>query len=388
AHGIELAKLAPDTESKLRAVLGEDADIGNPLDTKRTLPTQQYMGCVETLCAAPEIDLLLLAEELPREAGVARKVANFTALETWIGRAGKPVAMFSPITFRETDYMIGLRDQLAHVPLMRDIGKTFRAIAALTKAGSGKPEPAEAAARPAPPALALDCRRRAAALAGRTGLSEVESKALLRAYGIPLPPEEIASSAGEAAMAAARIGFPVVLKAVSAEVPHKSDAGLVILNLANADDVRTAAERLRRRCGELGAAFEGLLVARQMSGGVEAVLGIHRDPEMGPVVMVGMGGVWLELFKDVAFAPPALNRERALAAIAGTRMARLLEGYRGGRGGDVDALADAMVSLGRLALDLGDVVEAVDVNPLLVMETGVCALDGLVVLQPPAGGPI
>jgi hypothetical protein len=83
-----------------------------------------------------------------------------------------------------------------------------------------------------------------------------------------------------------------------------------------------------------------------------------------------------------------LNRERALAAIAGTRMARLLEGYRGGRGGDVNALADAMVSLGRLALDLGDVVEAVDVNPLLVMETGVCALDGLVVLQPPAGGPI
>ncbi|HEY7384451.1 MAG TPA: acetate--CoA ligase family protein [Beijerinckiaceae bacterium] len=386
AHGIEVAKLAPDTESRLRDVLGEDADIGNPLDTKRTLPTEQYMGCVETLCAAPEIDVLLLAEELPREAGIARKVANFRALEKWVGRAGKPVAMFSPITFRETDYMIGLRDQLAHVPLMRDIGKTFRAIAALTKAGGAGPEPAAAAARPAPPPLVADYRRRAAALTEPVALSEVESKALLGAYGIALPPEAIAASPEEATVAATRIGFPVVLKAISAEVPHKSDAGLVVLDLTNGEDVHAAAERLRRRCGELGAAFEGLLVAKQMSGGIEAVLGVHRDPEMGPVVMAGMGGVWLELFKDVAFAPPGLSRERAIEAIARTRVARLLAGYRGSPPGDVNALADAMVSLGRLALDLGDVIEAIDINPVLVMQTGVCALDGLVVLKPPAGG--
>lgn len=385
AYGIEVAKLAPDTEGKLRAVLGDDPDIGNPLDTRRTLPTDKYMGCIETLCAAPEIDLLLLAEELPREAGIARKVANFTALENWIGRAGKPVAMFSPITFRETDYMIGLRDALAHVPVMRDVGKTFRAIAALTRAGRGEGQPV-AVARPAPPPLAADYRRRAAALTGPAALSEVESKALLAAYGIPLPPEEVASTAEEAVSAAARIGFPVVLKAVSAEVPHKSDAGLVVLNLTDAEEVRAAAERLRPRCGELGAPFQGVLVARQMRGGLEAVLGIHRDPEMGPVVMVGMGGVWLELFKDVAFAPPGLSRERALEAIAGTRMWRLLGGYRGVRAGDVNALADAMVALGRIALDLGDVIEAVDVNPLLVMEEGVCALDGLVVLKPPTGG--
>jgi acetate---CoA ligase (ADP-forming) len=386
AYGIEVAKLASDTETKLRGVLGEDADIGNPLDTKRTLPTEKYMGCVETLCAAPEIDLLLLAEELPRESGIARKVANFTALESWIARAGKPVAMFSPITFRETDYMIELRDQLAHVPLMRDVGKTFRAIAALTRASADARNTAASEERRECPPIVADYRRRAATLTGPTALSEVESKVLFRAYGIPLPPEELVSSGDDAASAAARIGFPVVLKAVSAAVPHKSDAGLVLLGLTTTGEVHAAAERLKRRCEEIGAPCEGVLVAKQMRGGVEAVLGIHRDPEMGPVVMVGMGGVWLELFKDVAFAPPGLSPERALEAIAATRMSRVLGGYRGSRPSDVTALADALTSLGRMALDLGDIIEAVDVNPLLVMEKGVCALDGLVVLKPPSGG--
>ena len=383
AHRIEIAKLAPDTEMKLRGVLGEEADISNPLDTKRTLPTGQYLGCVETLCAAPEVDLLLIAEELPREAGIERKVANLRALENWIEKAAKPVALFSPITFRETDYMIDLRHELAHVPLMRDVGKTFRTIAALTRAEFDRSETA-APLHQVPPPLATAWRGRAAALGGRVTLSEIESKALLAAYGIPLPPEELASSPEDAVSAAVRIGFPVVLKAVSAAVPHKSDAGLVVLGLTAAEDVRAAAERLMARCEELGASYEGVLVAKQMTSGFEAVLGIHRDPEMGPVVMVGMGGIWLELFRDVAFAPPGLCRKRALKAIAGTRMFSVLGRYRGGRSGDVDALADAMVSLGRLALDLGDIIEAVDVNPLLVMETGGCALDGLVVLKPQA----
>jgi succinyl-CoA synthetase beta subunit len=292
------------------------------------------------------------------------------------------VAIFSPIAFRETDYMIGLREQIGHVPFLRDVGKTFRTIAALTTARPARNASSLAPRDPLP--VAAQWRQRAAALADTAALSEVESKALLAAYGIPLPPEEVVASPDEAAAAARRIGFPVVLKAVSAAVPHKSDAGLVVLGLTSPEDVRAAAERLVRRCAELRAPLDGVLVAKQMIGGVEAVLGIHRDPEMGPVVMVGMGGVWLELFKDVAFAPPGMDRARALEAISKTRMARLLAGYRGNRPADVVALADAMVSLGRLAQDLGDALEAVDVNPLLVQESGVFALDGLVVLTPPA----
>jgi acyl-CoA synthetase (NDP forming) len=386
AHGLAVATLSDATEAKLREALGEDADIGNPLDTKRTLPSSQYTACIETLCADPEVDLLLVAEELPREGGIERKVANLKALEARIGGFEKPVAAFSPVTFRETDYMIGLREEISHVPLLRDIGKTFRTIAALTRAGAETDR--SAAALPGRPTggSAARWRARAEGLSGPTALSEVESKVLLSEYGIPLPPEGTASTADEAVRMAAGIGFPVVLKVVSAAVPHKSDAGLVILGLATAEAVRAAAERLARRCEELDVPLEGILVSKHMSGGLEAVLGIHRDPEMGPVVMVGMGGVWLELFKDVAFAPPWLDRERALGAIAETRMARLLAGYRGRGAGDVEALADSMVSLGRLAMDFGDILESVDINPLLVQNNGVYALDGLVVMKPSAAG--
>ena len=189
-----------------------------------------------------------------------------------------------------------------------------------------------------------------------------------------------------AANAAMHIGFPVVLKAVSAAVPHKSDAGLVLLGLEDVDAVRAAAETIAARCAKIGAPLEGILVASQMRDGVEMVLGVHRDPEMGPAVMVGMGGVWLELFKDVAFAPPGLGRERALETIAMTRASKLLAGYRGGAERDVPALAGAMVALGRLACELGDAIEAIDVNPVLVRSKGegVVALDALVVLRPPA----
>ena len=134
----------------------------------------------------------------------------------------------------------------------------------------------------------------------------------------------------------------------------------------------------------MGVTLDGMLVAKQISGGTEVVLGVQRDVEMGPVVMFGMGGVLVELFKDVSFAPATLDREQARAMVRATRAGAMLDGFRGRKPGDIDALCDALVSLGRLARDLGDVIEAVDVNPLLVREQGVVALDALVVLRPPA----
>ena len=182
--------------------------------------------------------------------------------------------------------------------------------------------------------------------------------------------EAVVQDADAAVAAAARIGFPVVLKAVSASVPHKSDAGLVLLNIDNEAAVRAGVATLAERCAKINAPLEGVLVAKMLKDGVEMVLGAQRDPEMGPVVMVGMGGVWLELFKDVAFAPPGLGRARALEAIATTKASKLLAGYRGSPARDVEALADAMVALGVLANELGEIIESIDVNPLLVRSKG------------------
>src|SRR5213075_310743 len=139
-------------------------------------------------------------------------------------------------------------------------------------------------------------------------------------------------------------------------IAHKSDAGLVLLGIEDESALAEAVPLLRRRCESAGAPLEGFLVARQVTGGIEMVLGVQRDPEMGPVVMVGAGGIWLELMRDVAFAVPRLDRARALAAIRRLAAAGRLEGHRGSTG-DIIALADAMVAVGRLACDLGDALE-------------------------------
>ena len=133
----------------------------------------------------------------------------------------------------------------------------------------------------------------------------------------------------------------------------------------------------------MGEELEGWLVAQQVTDGVEMVIGAHRDPEMGPAIMVGMGGVWLELIKDVAFSIPPISNEKARDMIAQTHAGRLLQGYRGSPALDVGAVVRAIVALGRIATDLGDVVQSIDVNPFMVMPDGQggMALDALVVLQ-------
>ena len=330
-----------------------------------------------------------VAEEAPRAAGIERKERNFAALNDFVAReATKPFAVFAPVTLAESDHMRALRARCSAFPWMRDLGKTLRAVAAIARA-QGLDPPAPRGLKPERAALVAGVKARARALRRPTPLSEPESKALLAAYGIVGPSERVVETPEAAAQAARAIGFPVVVKAVASAVPHKSDAGLVILDLRDAEGAVEAARVITQRCAALGVPLEGLLVARRIEGAVEMALGLHRDPELGPAVMVGMGGVWLELFQDAAFAPPTLDHAGARAAIARTRAATLLGGYRGGAAGDVDALADAMVALGAMAQELGDSLEAVDVNPLAVLPLGrgVVALDALVALRPPGANP-
>ncbi|HEY8578851.1 MAG TPA: acetate--CoA ligase family protein [Beijerinckiaceae bacterium] len=379
ASGAVFPALEARTHERLRAAL-PDAEPATPFDTKRTLPTDVYMACVQALHDDANIDAVLLAEELPRAPGVERKLKNFQALDAWLANApGKPVAAFSPVALRETDYMRDTRLGLTRTPWLRDLTKAMRVVARLADEDLPPLAPPPPAAERA--ALVARVRARAAAADDLLPLAEGESKALLAAYGLRMPEEEIVADGEAAVAAAARIGWPVVLKGVSAAVPHKSDAGLVLLNLQDAAQVRDAARTIAERCAALGAPLEGVLVARQMTGGVEMVVGLHRDPEVGPVVMVGMGGVWLEVFSDAAFGPPGLDEARARRMIERLKAARLLAGYRGAPAGDVGALARAVVALGAMAVELGDCLESVDVNPILVRPDGAFALDGLVVLR-------
>jgi acetyltransferase len=179
----------------------------------------------------------------------------------------------------------------------------------------------------------------------------------------------------------------VVLKAVCATLAHKSDVGAVQLDLRDAEALRSAWARIEANLAAHGFAdaLEGMLVAQMVSGGLELVMGVHRDPEMGRVIMGGSGGVLLELVRDVAFAAPPLNLAKAHDLIARTRAGALMKGYRGSGALDAQAYAQALVALGRLAADLGDVLESIDVNPFLLLPQGGMALDALVVLRPPGG---
>ncbi len=389
-HGVMLAVLSPSTNAAIHAALDEDVTPTNPLDTRKTIPTAAYMACIDALARSGDADLVVTIEELPREAGIARKVANLTALDRWAaarGEAMAPVAALSPLAFADTAYMTELRAQLPHLPLLRGLDTTMRMLGRLTgvRPSGSDTNPRTNVQAPAI-AMAADGVRPAGS--DTRTLSEPESKRLIAGSDIRTPREEVAATPTEAAIAARRIGFPVVLKAVSAAVPHKSDAGLVMLGIEDEAAARAAAETLQARCRSTGAPLEGILVAEQVMGGIEMVLGITRDAEMGLVLMVGLGGVWLEVLRDVAFTSLDIDRDAALAAVRRTKAWRLLDGFRGAPRRDVAALADAMVALARLGAELGDGLQSIDINPIVVLNDGqgAVALDGLVVLQSRPGG--
>ena len=394
-HGVTLAAVTAAAASGIAKALGAEQEASNPLDTKRTLPTDTYMACVDAVGRSDACDLLVMLEELPREAGVARKVANLTALDAWAGHHGDEhgdevgdgraaVAVLSPLAFADTGPMRELRGKLPHLPLLRGLDTVLSLLARLPDTAATRTSPLE---KLRPPPQRRDALALARTLEGPTPLSEPQSKVLLAVYGIRSPREEVVATPEAVVAAAGRIGYPVVLKAVAADITHKSDAGLVITGLSDNRAVQSAAATIVTRARAVGARLDGILVAEQISGGVEMVLGMSRDPEMGPVLMVGLGGVWLEVIGDVAFVPTDVDREGALAAIARTKASKLLAGYRGAPAGDVGALADAMVALGQLVRDLGDAVHSIDINPIVVLPAGegAVALDALVVLQPTGG---
>ena len=213
--------------------------------------------------------------------------------------------------------------------------------------------------------------------------SEAEAKRLLAAAGIEPVPEEACADAASAVAAAGRIGFPVVMKILSPDIAHKSEIGGVLLDVADEAGVRTGfATLLERAAARAPAArIEGVLVARQIKGAVEMALGIFQDPVFGPVAMVGLGGIFIEVLKDVAFRRCPFDATEAGRMIRGLRGFPLLDGARGRPKADVAGLARALSALSSFAVAAGPRLRAVDVNPLLVLPVGAYAADAVVELD-------
>jgi succinyl-CoA synthetase beta subunit len=216
---------------------------------------------------------------------------------------------------------------------------------------------------------------------GRSALSEHESKQLLSSFGIPVTSEVIAADAAEAASSAATIGFPVVLKASGANLSHKTEVGGVALNLGTGEEVRKEGERLLKIPG-----CEALLVQEMVKGGREIVCGLMRDPQFGPCVMFGIGGILTEILEDIAFRIAPLSLSDARDMVMEIRGRKIVEPFRGEGAADMDVLCQTLVALGQIGIKYDEVAE-IDINPLKIRPNGKpVAVDALVVLKA-AGNP-
>ena len=215
---------------------------------------------------------------------------------------------------------------------------------------------------------------------GRTLLTEIEAKSVLEAAGIPVVPTRFARSADDAVAYAEAIGFPVVLKLQSATITHKTDVGGVCLNLADADSVRSAWDRIKAAVPP--EAFDGVTVQPMVrERGIELIVGMSTDSQFGPVLLFGAGGVWVEMLQDRVLALPPLSSKLALDRIQQTRIYKALKGMRSQTPADLNAIADVLIKLGDLALACPAIVE-MDINPLRALPTGAQALDARMVLRP------
>ncbi len=217
---------------------------------------------------------------------------------------------------------------------------------------------------------------------GRNVLLEYEAKSLIAHYGIPVTKIHLAKSEEEAVEAAKEIGFPVVLKIVSPDVLHKSDVGGVKVNLKNEEEVRAAyrsiIESVKQRVPN--ARITGILVQEFAPPGLELIIGLVRDPQFGPTVMFGLGGIFVEVYKDVAFRVAPLSEEDADSMIREIKAYRLLTGFRGMEPVDVGALKDALIKAGQVGLEHEEIAE-MDLNPVIAYPKGLKVVDARVILR-------
>ena len=218
---------------------------------------------------------------------------------------------------------------------------------------------------------------------GRATFSEHESKELVAAWGIPITNEATADSAEAAVAAAEGIGYPVALKVDSPDILHKTEAGVIRLGLTDAAQVRAAYDAVMSNAAAAvpGGAINGVLVQEMVAGGVETIVGVSYDAQLGPVLLFGTGGVMVEVYNDVALRLCPVTRPEALEMINQVKGSRLLYGFRGAPPADVEALADALVQISHLAVNLEGTLSELDINPLMALPQGqgVKAADALAV---------
>lgn len=389
AAGVALRELPEPLIAQLDAVLPPTWSRGNPVDIIGDAPVGRYTQTLRTLLADDAGGTVLLMHAptaIVRSDDIAKALAPIArehpgrVMACWLGERSVAEARRLFVEAGVPDY--ATPEEAVHAFAML---ATYRRNQALLLE-------APAATENAPPDLPAARRCVQAALAsGREMLDEFEAKSLLKAYGVPtVATLAVAPNAAAAVEAAATLGYPVVLKIRSPDISHKSDAGGVALNLADAAALRQAADTMLATLREAlpAAALDGFTVQTMLSRplGQELIVGASIDPMFGPVLLFGAGGTAVEVLADRAIALPPLNRVLAAELISRTRMSRLLAGYRNHPPAKLDAVCDVLMAVSQMLADIPELAE-LDINPLWADDHGVMALDARVRLSAaaPAG---
>jgi acyl-CoA synthetase (NDP forming) len=375
-HGLELPPLTADTAAKLRKVLVSFAAIGNPIDATAhgyNDDFASYGEAVRLVLADPNIDQVIA--RLPR-GKAARPWSE--ALINMLRGTGKPLVLSWPTAPDDNADVLSYLEQNG-VPCILGAGRAVRALAALTDFARRRKEYQQRAVRQSKRIVARQPLE-FPAVAGTLG--EHCSKQLLKRYGIPVVNEVLLKPSEIEALTSSPLAFPVAVKVESPDVPHKTEAGAIRLNIQNLADLKQAARDVisSARGHKHDARIEGVLV-QEMTSGIEVIVGAVTDPTFGPTVAFGLGGVFTELLHDVTHRFAPFDAEAAREMIAEVKGAALLNGYRGRPALDVAALADALARVSLLIADHADRIAEIDVNPLFVREQGVIAADALIVLK-------
>ena len=378
--GLSLPPLPERTQTRLRAVLSPSAAFGNPVDTTADVPMRAFVSTLKELLDLPDLDgCLVIATPLGELQGPALTQAILTAR----GRLKKPVVAC----------VFGLADLTQEVRTLEDQGIpafTFpeEAVVALASLAHYHRRRVRTSRRFHPyPVDRTGVERLLGSLppAESTVLPEFSARQLLSAYGVPFAPAHLAKTPTEAIRYADRMGYPVVLKVASPDISHKTEVGGVRVGINSADELRTAWAEVEATVSLRAptARLEGFEIEKMVTGGKEVLIGLQRDARFGPVIVFGLGGIYVEVLKDVTFRLAPFDEHEAEEMVSAVRAFPLLQGVRGEKPSDLRALYTILGRVAQLALELPQVQE-LDLNPVIVRPEGegAFAVDARLVLGP------
>ena len=382
-NNLEIAELTCETKEKLKEGLPATASVKNPVDVLGDASPERYAFALETVLADPNVDgiiYLVTPQSVTDAKGIAEVAVEHAK------NSEKPIlcSFFGGTSFEGAEKLLA-QHQIPNYLYPKRAVKSMKTLYnySVIKDQEYPDSPDFNVNKEIVKNIIQEAQEKDMYTLG------LESFDILKAYGIPTVGTAITKTLEDTVKAAEEIGYPLVMKIVSPQISHKSDVGGIKLNLNNADDVKAAYEDMMENIPkkEPDATLEGVQLQKMLSGGKEVIIGMVQDPTFGPMMMFGLGGIYVEILKDVKFAIAPVNEEEAREMISGIKTHELLEGTRGDKPMDTEAIADIILRISQLVTDFPEINEF-EINPLMVFEEGALAVDMRLMLKEGGSGPV